>query len=75
MTDDQELRLNCLRICVNVAEAKNAYFWINGDGRKEVGMLGNQQTTVSALSAQAALNANTNWGLHAGAQAQGNTQL
>lgn len=33
MTDDQELRLECLRICINVAEAKNAYFWINGEGR------------------------------------------
>ena len=49
MTDDQELRLECLRICINVAEAKNAYFWINGEGRQHVGSgsIGgqNQQTT------------------------------
>lgn len=57
---DQMLRLECLRICGgSVAEAKNAYFWINGEGRQHVG-------TGSFSNAQ---NTAPNLGLHAVAQA------
>jgi hypothetical protein len=53
LNPDQALRIECLRICSGcVAEAKNAYFWINGDGAKQAGNLGTLNQTNPNLNMQ-----------------------